>query len=1454
MAKQVKKTPFDLEYEKAKDRYDYPFKKAEAAGVPREEILAEVKANRPEKWSYRVKRGVGLDPSRGLVSGVVNEIGAGMASASRKKQRENEGKDIWDTIAEAPGKAYKTTPGAIAVDSIGKAISRIAPSSDKSLLGKYTPPSLAKGESHARAGIEDVVGESMEGMTTPKGLATAGGFLIPGVNVAVGAAVLPEMITGAWESGVKGARDLAKGNVRGGTKGLANAAVQGLMAKGLVGHGKAKVEAAKVAKEVEANKVIEARANELSEMAKGRAAGEYQIAREDVLADKVKTGVQRDIAKAREDVLREKAERGVQRDMEKARQDVRENPYPVDIAESVAPIELPERGVIRLPGRVPRRVIIRKPGEVEVVPTKVDVSDAIFPRPRDIEVPGTRGIAETMDAQPYRAPRRMIPEGQKTGPWEGFTEPDISYLQDRGALPKPPPKVKPYTTWDAVQDIIKEIGLSEKLDKGYTGELRELRKDGVKGMYAGAHEQVVNAPGGKIVRRAGTADRLRERLVEEGLIPENATLAEAWEFVRNERFRHHEGKSAPYEGSSNFEKVIEREHYELGERLAEAEREAAKPKPPETWAEERDILAEERMDVADTVGDTSFDVADTMKATFTKEAATEAIKPKRRSKAAREAEELAQADDIEALQKALDEKKARREELVKQGRYGYQLRMPDKAIKIASRKLDAARQRRLHLEEIAKQRGIAEKEIAAMTNKELAKAAVKEIVPTVGGQIETRSVYEQARQRAIQREIAKRAGKAVGERAPMAAGATAAATKVAPSPQPTTAPSPLAATTDVAHKVLSEKELAQQKDLAGKFGTTKIDRTRGLEELVRNQKGDLQKIHKETQDKMYAAQKGFAHTQMVERKAMLANLKKIGIKVNTANMRRVQELGEKTKTFEQIVKEVGPKRAQQIVEADKMFRTTYNRFINEINRVRKENGISAIKPREDYYRHVVEMGGDSIGGIADAMALDPTLTYGHGGKSSILKKRTANMKHEVNALNGFLDYLPQYALETNLKPFSHYAKGALNDITNMVGGKESTALHNTRSFYEGMVRDAAREKSALDTSVEGAVSQIGGKAGLKTYIGMKKIGSNVIRNTVAKFSPIITNFAAYANAAGEIGVLDAARGFARTMMEMTKKTKTSDKGYFVPERFESRANRKANTKFWKRNSPLAGAFEIADQSFITRPVWNCMYEKGLRLKEADPVKYADAETGKIVGARSIMDRPEYYNSSIGRQLTPFTLEVNNYYRQVKGYLKGKKGGQKSAASAAWKLTKMMAASHLINMMLEEITGNPVLFDPYQAMIEAAEKDDPVEAFGRIASEALSILPSASMGMQLVPQQHRRALFGRSDPGRYGVVQTKPFRSAGKLIKGAYRAATDGKPVEGKMNAAIDLFGSLVPKLPGGQIKATGQGFNVLANDGEFMWGAVPVQVDTSDPAELLRLLILGPYATNAFKEIANQKQ
>lgn len=1367
MAKKVEKTPFDLEYEEAKRRYVYPFRKAEAEGVPREEILEEVKANRPEKWSYRIKRGVKTRVGEGI-----DYVGEGMRGIGKA--------DIGEVIQQAPRKVWERTVPGHAIKGIGEVVDKVAPWASEPLVptGKtvkraVTPPKTAGGVRKFASGAVESALDLPGSLTTPKDIGMLAGIAaFPPAAMAL----VPEMALGAWEGGVGAVRNIAKGDYAEAGRSAGGGAISGAMAKGIMGHAKARVERVKVKREVEAAKQAEAEFN--AEWDAAKRLREVEVPGTPGIAATMDMPVDR--APVRK-VIRP------------------QQPKPSDVIRLNAEAS---GEPIPLGPRAPRRVIIRKPGEVEVVPTKVDVSDAIFPRPRDIEVPGTRGIAETMDMPIDRAPRRTrldIDAEGKPGRGASELEPrDVADLVKAGALPEFATVTKPFTLWDAIQDTIKKVELSETLDRGYTGEIRDLRQSGVKGVYKGAHEKVVNAPGGKIVNRAGTMDKLREALVEEGIIPPEFTLAEAAEFIKNEQFRHSQGKSAPYTEAKNFNKMMDAEHFELGERAAEAAREAqreAKNKP----------LDPERQAIQAEQGDLTFDVADTMKATFTKEAATDAMKPKRRSKAAQAAE------------------------------------------------------KRALLEDIARQRGIAEKEIAAMTNKELAKAAVKEIVPTVGGQIETRSVYEQARQRAIQREIAKRAGKAVGERAPMAAGATAAgATKIAPSPQPTTAPSPLASTTDVAQKVLSKKELAEQKDLAGKFGTSKIDRTRGLEELVRNQKGDLQKIHKETQDKLYAAQKGFAHTQAVERKAMMANLKKIGIKVNTANMKRVQEYGEKVKTLEQVTKEVGPKKAQQIVEADKMFRATYNRFINEINRVRKENGEAPIEPRADYYRHVVEMGGDSIGGIADAMALDPTLTYGHGGKSSILKKRTANMKHEVNALNGFLDYLPQYALETNLKPFSHYAKGALNDITNMVGGEGGGNLKNTRALYKGMVRDAARDKSKLDTSLEDFISSHSGEGGLKAYIGMKKVGAEVIRNTVAKFSPIVTNFAAYANAAGEIGVLDAARGFARTMKEMVKKTKTSDQGYFVPERFESRASRKANTKFWKRNSPLSGAFEIADQSFITRPIWNAMYEKGLRLKEADPVRFADAETGKIVGARSIMDRPEYYNSSIGRQLTPFTLEVNNFYRQVKGYLKGKKGGQKSTMSAAWKLTKMMAASHLINLMLEEITGNPVLFDPYQAVIEAAEKDDPVEAFGRIASEALSIFPSASLGMQFVRPEHRKALFGRSDPGRYGVVQTKPFRSAGKLIKGAYRAATGGEPVEGKMNAAIDLAGSLVgsfgtPKLPGGQIKATGQGFNVLANDGEFMWGAVPVKIDTSDPAELLRLLVLGPYATNAFKEVSNEK-
>lgn len=1347
---------FDAEFEEAKKRYSFDFDGAIAAGYSKPQILAHVKQTSPEKGWYRFKRGV-----KEKVRDIPFLTAGGTARAFREHQRETgqATADIGDVIRNAPAVAYKELGLKSVADAPGKLMSRFAPSSDKPLFPEgRRMKSVAQAAEKVSPMAGGAVGEAsktIEGLTSPKAITTAGALMVPGVGEVVLASMIPELGIGAWEGTIdtyrKGVGSLFEKDPEKRAqmqKEAGAAAVGAATAGGMLLGG---------AKHMKARKEARAQRSRVKAEAEAKKAAEEQFNREWDAADKIRD---REV-----DMTGHKAKARTMPEPRRVIPKYQTRPQDViRLNEEAAGV--PSGEPIPLGPRAPRRVIIRKPGEVEVVPTKIDVSDVpgIYPRTPDIEVPGTRGIAETME-MPLDEPRRVLSRGgepeiappkEQARPFTDavmLEDADIADLVNKGALPewaRPKPAQKPIFNDTPVGDIIRERGLSPSGPEDI-GEVQRLKDMGVKGT--------------KMRGGGRTLDEITERMGEEEGGLERPSISEALEQAELEQMGLREGKRTP----ANDAAITQMEN-ELAEKILESEQMA------------------KSLGIEETVAEPDF-LKEPIKATFSEQAAKQALKPKRRSKAASNAE------------------------------------------------------KRAYLEDIAREQGIAESETAGMTTRQLVKYLVKKGVPKLGLQLETRSLREQAMQRAVERELARRAGKQVVEKAPTALAAGAVGKKSA------IAPNPLAETPSV-EGAMSFKGA---KDLGGGGGVSMIDTQRGLRELIKNQPGKLREIHKDTQTKIYDAQKGFAQTQVMERKALLQALKDIGIARTTKMMKLVQEYGEKAKSLEQVSKEVGPKKAQQVVAADQLFRATYDRMIDDINRVRERHGESFIEPREDYYRHMTEFSGEGlIEGLKDALGMEPTLTKG-GGKLSILKKRTADIKTEVNALEGMLNYLPQYAWETNISPLKHFIKGAMNDLDVLTGDTAGEVLPSTKKFYDKILRDVSREKNIFDQRVEKMVSERFGRRGLKAYVGLKKASGLMIRNTVASLAPIVTNFAAYANAAGEIGAMDALRGAVRTINEIGK-SKTSEKGYFVPERFESRASRKSSTKFWQRNKPLMGAFEVVDRNFITRPVWNAMYEKALRLGEADPVRYADIETGKIVGARSILDRADWYNSSIGRQLTPFTLEVNNYYRQVKGYLKGKGGSEASRSVAAWKLTKMMVASHIINMILGEITGNKVLFDPIQATVEALDADDPVQAMGRLVAEGINIFPGSNLAMQVVPQDWRKSLFGREDPGRYGLVQGKPIRAAGKLVKAGYRKLTGGKPVKGVGKAAFDLAGSLVPKLPGAQIKKTGQGIDVLMDDGKFQFGAVPVQIDTSNPLEVARLLMFGPYATKGFQEVANKKR
>jgi len=248
-------------------------------------------------------------------------------------------------------------------------------------------------------------------------------------------------------------------------------------------------------------------------------------------------------------------------------------------------------------------------------------------------------------------------------------------------------------------------------------------------------------------------------------------------------------------------------------------------------------------------------------------------------------------------------------------------------------------------------------------------------------------------------------------------------------------------------------------------------------------------------------------------------------------------------------------------------------------------------------------------------------------------------------------------------------------------------------------------------------------------------------------------------------------------------------------------------------------------------VWNTAYAKAIRQGVADPVKFADEQTRRLVGGRGVGEQPLMIKSKVFNLVAPFQLEVNNLWRVMKDFIDERRFGA---------LVTLFVSNWLLNQAFERVTGSGVVLDPIDAIYEAVTAEDAsiLQRAGRVAGEALSNLPLGQTIASLYPEYgtnlyglelpSRRELFGENDPTRFG---------SGLL---AADAVTD------------PVFKFILP-FGGNQLKKTISGVDALARGGSFTENVLttgprieepklrfPVE---ATPQNIVRGALFGPYAT-----------
>jgi len=565
-----------------------------------------------------------------------------------------------------------------------------------------------------------------------------------------------------------------------------------------------------------------------------------------------------------------------------------------------------------------------------------------------------------------------------------------------------------------------------------------------------------------------------------------------------------------------------------------------------------------------------------------------------------------------------------------------------------------------------------------------------------------------------------------------------------------------------------------------------------------------------------------------------------------------------------LVNEFGKEKAANIIAADKFFRETYDRLIDELNAVRKKiypnTPGKLIAKRANYYRHftdLTESWGDALREFFDTPSgIDPNLV----GLSEFTKAKSRFLpfaeKREgqatkLDAIGGFVDYIPAFAYAKEIEPTIstfRYLRSKLAGISPKAG--EELELPNGKKFrskgaesFLGFLDDFARDLTGNTNPMDRWTQRVVGR---RTIRAARFVNNRMKANSITTFSSALAQvFNVPAGIADT--KLYAAKGLKRSFGGLVVENEPLTQSIFLKERFAQSASERFPFQFKNRPVKATGDLLKKQASWVLRAmdmagtkfIWNSEYEKALALKTKgeieDAVKYADDKTRKMVAGRGIGEVPLGQKALTAQFVFPFTLEVGNAWWIMKDWVDERDAGA---------LMTFFVANYAMNEIAEQVRGSRVAIDPINSLIEGSialsnewEEGDyargAVKLLGRQAGEILANIPLGQQAAAIVPDS------GVQKITQYltGAPMDKQEVFGNSMISGRF-----GTPLI--VSGLEDAVYRLLPPVGGIQLKKTYQGLmSLLHGVAEDSKGRVSFAVSHS-PQNIARALAFGADATS----------
>lgn len=561
----------------------------------------------------------------------------------------------------------------------------------------------------------------------------------------------------------------------------------------------------------------------------------------------------------------------------------------------------------------------------------------------------------------------------------------------------------------------------------------------------------------------------------------------------------------------------------------------------------------------------------------------------------------------------------------------------------------------------------------------------------------------------------------------------------------------------------------------------------------------------------------------------------LGIKKGSKESAAVQLFGEGKLNNQQLVDQFGTKKAAQIVEADKWFRTEYDKLLNEVNgvmaRIYPNNPEKIIPKRQDYYRHFREMG-NGITGLLNIFDSPSNISSSLSGTSEFVRPKSKWLsfaqkrlggQSDIDAVGGFIDYVKAAEYNKNIDPFTNQFRKLAEDLA--IQTENNPRLNNFIEYLHDFANDLAGKTNPADRFVQKILP-----GGRKTMSVINWLNNRVKANTIlSNLSSSVAQIFNVPQGIADAGLKSSTKGLGYTVANIFGEATPITKSDFITERYGGGVfDRFDRTMIANLKKGAAWITSVLDE-VGTKYIWNSEYAKAVSQGVQNPIKFADDATRLLVAGRGIGEVPLVQKSKIFQLVAPFQLEVGNLWHVMGDWVGEKQFG---------KLVTFFVASYVFNQGAKAIRGSDVSFDPIQASIDAYNTLSTEEnkgmgvlkAGGRLTGEVLSNIPllqnvAASypeygfkVGEMQMPT--RSEFFGEGDPTRFG--------SGLLLTKGLQ-----------------DPLFKIIPPFGGQQIKRTIEGIDTtLKGYSDSPTGRIRFPVET-DPLRNIQRAVFGEYSTPA---------